>query len=120
MGRISGFAGRCALRLGRAAPPRTCVHGTDARSSGLAPDERASGLASARHLGHHITEAYPTYCDKHGRSEPPKTMQKAVALAHLRVAEWEPDDDDEVALIPALPASPPQYLPIPSAWWETP
>ena len=47
-------------------------------------------------------------------------MQKAVALAHLRVAEWEPDDDDEVVLIPALPASPPQYLPVPSAWWETP
>jgi hypothetical protein len=41
-------------------------------------------------------------------------------LAHLRVAEWEPDDDDEVVLIPALPASPPQYLPVPSAWWETP
>ncbi len=47
-------------------------------------------------------------------------MQEAVALAHLRVAEWEPDDDDEIALIPALPASPPQFLPVPSAWWETP
>jgi anti-sigma regulatory factor (Ser/Thr protein kinase) len=47
-------------------------------------------------------------------------MQEAIALAHLRVAEWEPDDDDEVVLIPALPASPPQYLPVPSAWWETP
>jgi Histidine kinase-like ATPase domain len=48
-------------------------------------------------------------------------MQKAVALAHLRVAEWEPDDDDElVVTIPALPASPPQLLPVPSAWWETP
>src|SRR5580692_9085248 len=47
-------------------------------------------------------------------------MQKAVALAHLRVAEWESDDDDEVVLIPALPASPPQFLPVPSAWWETP
>lgn len=47
-------------------------------------------------------------------------MQKAVALAHLRVAEWEPDDDDEVVLIPALPASPPQFLPVPSAWWDTP
>src|ERR1700759_2038529 len=46
-------------------------------------------------------------------------MQKAVALAHLRVAEWEPDDD-EIVLIPALPASPPQLLPVPSAWWETP
>src|ERR1700759_5408738 len=46
-------------------------------------------------------------------------MQKAVALAHLRVAEWEPDDD-EIVLIPALPASPPQFLPVPSAWWETP
>ncbi|HEY6491717.1 MAG TPA: ATP-binding protein [Trebonia sp.] len=41
-------------------------------------------------------------------------------MAHLRVAEWEPDDDDEIDLIPALPASPPQYLPVPSAWWETP
>ena len=47
------------------------------------------------------------------------TMQKAVALAHLRVA-YEPEDDDEVVSIPAPPASPPQYLPVPSAWWETP
>ena len=48
-------------------------------------------------------------------------MQEAVALAHLRVAEWEPDDDDdEVIPIPALLASPPQFLPVPSAWWETP
>jgi hypothetical protein len=38
----------------------------------------------------------------------------------LRVA-YEPDDgDDEVAQFPALPASPPQILPVPSAWWETP
>ena len=52
----------------------------------------------------------------------PKTMRKAVVLAHLRVAAWEPDeDDDEVAVpIPALPSSPPQLLPVPSAWWETP
>jgi hypothetical protein len=51
------------------------------------------------------------------------TMQEAetVALAHLRVADWEPDDDDEVVVpIPALPASSPQFLPVPSAWWETP
>jgi hypothetical protein len=44
-------------------------------------------------------------------------------LAHLRVAEWEPDDDDDdevVAAIPALQASAPQLLPVPSAWWETP
>ena len=42
-------------------------------------------------------------------------------MAHLRVATWEPDDDDEVVVpIPALPASPPQFLPVPSAWWETP
>ena len=47
-------------------------------------------------------------------------MQEAVALAHLRVAEWEPDDDDDVVSISALPASPPQFLPVPSAWWETP
>ncbi len=49
-------------------------------------------------------------------------MRKAVSLAHLRVAAWEPDDDDDdVAVpIPALPASPPQFLPVPSAWWETP
>jgi hypothetical protein len=51
----------------------------------------------------------------------PKTMQKADALAHLRVAEWEPEDDDEiVGSLPALPASPPQLLPVPSAWWDTP
>jgi hypothetical protein len=49
-------------------------------------------------------------------------MRKAVSLAHLRVAAWEPDDDDDevVAGVPALPASSPQLLPVPSAWWETP
>jgi hypothetical protein len=49
------------------------------------------------------------------------TMQKAVALAHLRVA-YEPDDedDDEVVSIPVPSASPPQLLLVPSAWWETP
>jgi len=48
-------------------------------------------------------------------------MRKAVVLAHLRVAAWEPDDDDEVVVpITALPVSPPQLLPVPSAWWETP
>ena len=46
------------------------------------------------------------------------TMQKAVALAHLRVA-YEPDDEDLVSLT-APSASPPQFLPVPSAWWETP
>ena len=41
-------------------------------------------------------------------------------MAHLRVA-YEPDDGDgDVASFPALPASPPQLLPIPSAWWDTP
>jgi anti-sigma regulatory factor (Ser/Thr protein kinase) len=48
------------------------------------------------------------------------TMQEAVDLAHLRVADWDPDDDDDVVIIPALSASPPQLLPVPSAWWETP
>src|ERR1700726_2088718 len=59
------------------------------------------------------------YCDRHGTN--PKTMRKAVALAHLRVAAWEPDDDDDEVVVeaPALPASPPQLLPVPSAWWET-
>jgi Histidine kinase-like ATPase domain len=47
------------------------------------------------------------------------TMQKAVALAHLRVA-YEPNDEDNVVSIPVPPASPPQFLPVPSAWWETP
>lgn len=41
-------------------------------------------------------------------------------MAHLRVAAWDPDDDEELASVPALPASPPQFLPVPSAWWETP
>lgn len=49
------------------------------------------------------------------------TMQKAVALAHLRVAyEPDDDDDDEVVSIPAPSAFAPQLLPVPSAWWETP
>jgi hypothetical protein len=49
------------------------------------------------------------------------TMQKAVVLAHLRVA-YEPDDedDDEAVCVPLPPASGPQLLPVPSAWWETP
>ena len=47
------------------------------------------------------------------------TMQKAVALAHLRAA-YEPDDEDDLVSIPSLSASPPQFLPVPSAWWETP
>ena len=48
------------------------------------------------------------------------TMQKAVALAHLRVA-YEPDDEDDdgVVGIPVPHASPPRLLPVPSAWWET-
>ncbi|MCW2935005.1 MAG: Regulatory protein [Actinomycetia bacterium] len=46
-------------------------------------------------------------------------MQKAVALAHLRVAYEPDDDDDDVVVIPAASA-PPQLLPVPSAWWETP
>ena len=29
-------------------------------------------------------------------------MQKAVALAHLRVAAWEPDDDDEEPVVIAV------------------
>jgi hypothetical protein len=48
------------------------------------------------------------------------TMQKAVALAHLRVAYEPDDDDDNVVAIPAPPACPPQLLPVPSAWWDTP
>src|SRR5579862_9438933 len=49
-------------------------------------------------------------------------MRRAVSLSHLRVADWDPDDDDyEVVVpIPVPPASPPQLLPVPSAWWETP
>jgi anti-sigma regulatory factor (Ser/Thr protein kinase) len=50
------------------------------------------------------------------------TMQKAVALAHLRVAyEPEGDDDfDEVISFPTAQACPPQLLPVPAAWWDTP
>jgi hypothetical protein len=47
-------------------------------------------------------------------------MQEAVALAHLRVERGLEDDDDEVIDLPALPASPPQLLRVPAAWWETP
>ena len=49
------------------------------------------------------------------------TMQKAVALAHLRVA-YEPDGDDEDEVVDILTAQActPQLLPVPSAWWETP
>jgi len=75
--------------------------------------------ADARHIRQHINQAYLTYCT--GMVLTHLTRQKAVALAHLRIAAWEPDDDDdEVVPIPALPASPPQFLPVPSAWWETP
>jgi anti-sigma regulatory factor (Ser/Thr protein kinase) len=64
-------------------------------------------------------QAYLTYST--GTVTSPKTMQEADALAHLRVAAWEPDDDDdELVPIPAPPSSPPQLLPVPSAWWETP
>ena len=63
-------------------------------------------------------EGIPTYCDRQGFSAP-MTMQKAVALAHLRVA-YEPDDEDDLVSITSSPASPPQFLPVPSAWWETP
>ncbi len=63
-------------------------------------------------------QGIPTYCDRQGFSAP-MTMQKAVALAHLRVA-YEPDDEDDLVSIPSLSASPPQFLPVPSAWWETP
>ncbi len=71
-----------------------------------------SGTIEVRHTS--------PYCDRHGTN--PKTMRKAVALAHLRVAAWEPDDDDDEVVVPitALPVSPPQLLPVPSAWWETP
>src|SRR6201998_3924955 len=63
-------------------------------------------------------QGIPTYCDRQGFSAP-MTMQKAVALAHLRVA-YEPDDEDDFVSITAPSASPPQFLPVPSAWWETP
>lgn len=70
-----------------------------------------SGTICRRHTPHTATDTDLT----------PKTMQEAVALAHLRVAAWEPDDEDEAVFpVPALPASPPQLLPVPSAWWETP
>ncbi len=69
-----------------------------------------SGILSIRHTPHTAT----------GTVQTGKTRQEAVALAHLRVAAWDPDDDEEVLPVPALPASPPQLLPVPSAWWETP
>src|SRR5215469_279510 len=50
------------------------------------------------------------------------TMQKAVALAHLRVA-YQPDggdDEGEVVDFPAAQACLPHLLPVPSAWWDTP
>src|SRR6516162_3076441 len=63
-------------------------------------------------------QGIPTYCDRQGFPAP-MTMQKAVALAHLRVA-YEPDNEDDLVSFPAPSASPPQFLPVPSAWWETP
>jgi hypothetical protein len=73
-----------------------------------------SGTIELRHT--------PPHKLRQARFKTPKTMRKADSLAHLRVAEWEPDDDDDevVVPIPALQASPPQLLPVPSAWWETP
>lgn len=48
------------------------------------------------------------------------TMQNADALAQLG-SGYDPDDrDDDVIAIPAPPACPPQLLPVPSAWWDTP
>jgi anti-sigma regulatory factor (Ser/Thr protein kinase) len=47
------------------------------------------------------------------------TMQKAVALAHLRVAYGAGDDDDDVGA-QAQPVAAPRLLPVPSAWWDTP
>jgi hypothetical protein len=85
-----------------------------------ASNERASGLAFAQYIRQHTTKAYPhTATDK--AFKPPMTMQKAVALAHLRVA-YEPDDEDDdgAVNIPAPTASGPQLLPVPSAWWDTP
>jgi Histidine kinase-like ATPase domain len=63
-------------------------------------------------------QGIPTYCDRQGFLAP-MTMQKAVALAHLRVA-YEPDDEDDLVSLTAPSAAPPQFLPVPSAWWETP
>src|SRR3984957_4460585 len=42
------------------ADDRASSFARDARSFAHAPDERASGLASARHFGHDVIEAYPT------------------------------------------------------------
>jgi hypothetical protein len=42
------------------ADERASSFARDARSFTHAPDERASGLASARHFGHDVIEAYPT------------------------------------------------------------
>ena len=47
------------------------------------------------------------------------TMQKADALAHLRLA-LQPDGDDEDVILPMAQACSPQLLPVPSAWWDTP
>ena len=48
------------------------------------------------------------------------TMQEADALAQLGL-RYDPDDyGDEVIAVPAPAACPPQLLPVPSAWWETP
>jgi hypothetical protein len=48
------------------------------------------------------------------------TMQKADALAQLGFRFDQDDRDDDLFAVTAPPACPPQLLPVPAAWWETP
>lgn len=47
-------------------------------------------------------------------------MQEADTLAHLGLGYGPDGYDDDVIAVPAPSACPPQLLPVPSAWWDTP
>lgn len=99
----------------------------DRRASGDVTQARCTSRMNVHlvlHLhnisGNILPRAHHIYCGQ-TRLNGPMTMQKAVALAHLRVA-YEPGDDEDNVLvsIPAQQADGPRLLAVPSAWWDTP